>query len=372
MIVMIPITDPKSQLKPIKDEILTEMMKVLESGQYILGPQVNKLEAKIADRLGVSDAIGVASGTDALILTLEAFGIGDGDEVITTPFTFVATAEAITRVGATPVFVDVDEDTFNINPQRIVEKINQATKAILPVHLFGQPADMDAINKIAREHELIVIEDACQAFGATYKGKEVGSLSDATCFSFFPTKNLATMGDGGIITTSNPQVSEKIRMLRAHGSKKKYFHHEVGYNSRLDEIHAAILLINLHYIDEWNDQRVKLANRYFHALKDLPFITLPKSDDEKNTHVYHLFCLESEFREELMEYLAKHQIQTGIYYPCCLHLQEVYKFLNYKKGDLPIAESLSEKLFAIPLYPNLTIQNQDLVIQTLKDFKEYG
>src|SRR5690625_2920491 len=238
MIVMIPITDPKSQLKPIKDEILTEMMKVLESGQYILGPQVNKLEAKIADRLGVLDAIGVASGTDALILTLEAFGIGDGDEVITTPFTFVATAEAITRVGATPVFVDVDEDTFNINPQRIVEKINQATKAILPVHLFGQPADMDAINKIAREHELIVIEDACQAFGATYKGKEVGSLSDATCFSFFPTKNLATMGDGGIITTSNPQVSEKIRMLRAHGSKKKYFHHEVGYNSRLDEIHA--------------------------------------------------------------------------------------------------------------------------------------
>ena len=365
---MIPISDPKSQLKPLQDDMLAIFTKVLNSGQYILGPHVDKLEDEIANRLGVLEAVGVASGTDALVLALEAFGIGEGDEVITTPFTFFATAEAITRVGATPVFVDVEKDTFNINPKRIEEKITPATKAILPVHIFGQPAKMDEINQIAKNYQLIVIEDACQAFGATYQGKEVGSLGDAACFSFFPTKNLSTIGDGGLVTTSNPEIAEKIRSLRAHGSQKKYFHNEIGYNSRLDEIHAAILYTCLKYIDEWNERRITLAKRYLNELKDLPFLKLPKTDQQA-IHVYHLFCLESDVREQLMDYLAKHDIQSGVYYPCCLHLQEAYQNLNYQKGDLPIAEKLSEKLFAIPLYPNLSFQEQDIVIRALKNFK---
>lgn len=365
---MIPITDPKSQLMPIKDDMLTIFKNILERGQYILGNHVENLEKKIAQRLGVSDAIGVASGTDALVLALEAFEIGNGDEVITTPFTFFATAEAITRVGATPIFIDVEKDTFNMNPELIEEKINSKTKAILPVHLFGQPANMNTINNIANDHNLVVIEDACQAFGATYHKREVGSLSDAACFSFFPTKNLSTMGDGGMVTTSDPVVAQKIRSLRAHGSKKKYYHHEVGYNSRLDEIHAAILLLGLENIDEWNKRRIELANRYLEGLKDIPFLKLPTIRSGV-THVFHLFCLESDVREELMSYLAKNDIQTGVYYPCCLHLQEAYRHLNYQKGDLPVAELLSEKLFAIPMYPNLTFADQDIVIRALRNFK---
>ncbi len=369
MIKMIPVSDPKSQLLPLKESIMEQLMNVFENGQYILGPNVQQLENKIALRLGVSDAIGVASGTDALVLALEAFGIGKGDEVITTPFTFFATAEAITRVGATPVFVDVDQDTFNINPVCITEKITSATKAIIPVHLFGQPADMEAINQIAKAHRLIVIEDACQAFGATYRGKEVGSLSDVACFSFFPTKNLSTMGDGGMITTSHPEIAKKIRTLRAHGSKQKYFHHKIGYNSRLDEIHAAILLICLEHIDKWNDERIKIAKRYKTALADLKFIKLPKTIDDVK-HVYHLFSVASEKRDHIINHLSKKGIQTGIYYPCCLHLQEAYRELGYEKGDFPVAEKLAETLFAIPLYPGLSIQDQDHIIRSIQEFQE--
>ena len=364
---MIPVSDPRSQLEFIQDEILEEVSKVLLSGTYILGPNVTELEQKIAKRLGVSDAIAVANGTDALVLTLHAYGIGKGDEVITTPFTFFATAEAITRVGAVPVFVDVDEKTFNLDPNKISEKISTSTKAIMPVHLFGQPAKMDAINKIAKKHNLIVIEDACQAFGAKYKGKEVGSLGDAACFSFFPTKNLGTIGDGGIVTTSDPILAQKIRSLRVHGSNKKYFHDEIGYNSRLDELHAAILLTCLKYIDGWNLRRLVLASRYYEELMDLKIVETPKQLED-TTHVYHLFCIESDAREEIIKYLKLHKIQTGIYYPCCIHLQQVYKDLGYKKGDLPVAESLSEKLFAIPLYPFLSIEDQDHVIATLKRY----
>lgn len=367
---MIPMNDPRSQFECIRDEIIAEISKVLLSGQYILGGNVSKLERKIAQRLGVSDAIAVANGTDALVLTLHAYGIGKGDEVITTPFTFFATAEAISRVGATPVFVDVDKETFNLDPLKISKQITPATKAIIPVHLFGQPANMDKINHIAKKHDLIVIEDACQAFGAKYKSKEVGSLGDAACFSFFPTKNLGTMGDGGIVTTSDPQLAKRIRMLRAHGSDRKYFHNEIGYNSRLDELHAAILLICLKYIDEWNLRRLVLASRYYEELRDQTIIKLPQQL-KNTTHVYHLFCIASDARKELVEYLTSHQIQTGVYYPCCLHLQTVYKNLGYQKGDLPIAESLAERLLAIPFYPFLSIEAQDLVIAKLKSFQVY-
>jgi len=362
---MIPISDPKSQLDTIQDELLKELKDVLKSGQYILGSRVSDLECTIAKRLGTTEAIGVGNGTDALILTLHAYGIGKGDEVITTPFTFFATAEAITRVGATPVFADVDQRTFNIDPSKIEEKITDVTKAILPVHLFGQPAAMDEINQIAKKHHLYVIEDACQAFGATYKGNQAGALGDAACFSFFPTKNLPTIGDGGMITTSDPELAKRIRSLRAHGSYKKYHHNEIGFNSRLDEIHAAVIATCLNYIDQWNDRRRHLASRYDDALREIPFIRRPYRDLD-STHVYHLYCVESDQRDEFRNVLTKQNISTGVYYPRCLHLQKAYEHLRYKQGDFPIAESLSEKLFALPLYPGLSLEKQDYIIERIK------
>lgn len=362
---MIPISDPRRQLTTIQDELLAAMKDVLLSGQYILGSRVHELEREIAERLEVTEAIGVGNGTDALILTLHAYGIGAGDEVITTPFTFFATAEAITRVGATPVFVDVDEQTFNLDPRKITDKLSASTKAILPVHLFGQPAAMDDINHIAKKYNLIVIEDACQAFGATYKEKEVGSLGDTACFSFFPTKNLPTIGDGGMITTSDSELANRIRSLRVHGSYKKYHHNEIGFNSRLDEIHAAVISTNLNYIDQWNEQRRKLASRYDEKLRDISSLKLPYSCPDSK-HVYHLYCVGSGRREKVRAALEKHEISTGVYYPRCIHLQKAYAHLGYKQGDLPIAESLSQELFALPLYPGLTLAKQDYILATLK------
>lgn len=365
---MIPISNPGSQFIAIEEEILSKIQDILQSGNYILGENVSALEAEIAEKLKVSECITVANGTDALTLSLHALGIGEGDEVITTPFSFFATAEAITRVGAKPVFVDVDEKTFNLNPSYITQKITPATKAILPVHLFGQPANMDEINKVAHEHNLRVIEDACQAFGALYKGKPVGSLGDIACFSFFPTKNLSTMGDGGVITTSDPAIAKKIRSLRAHGSFKKYYHDEIGYNSRLDEIHAAIIRICLKRIDEWTEKRRQLAVRYDEELKDEKIIKTPHAS-RNSTHVYHLYCLESDYRDKIITALNKRNIQTGIYYPRCIHLQQAYKHLGYQVGDFPIAESLSNDLFAIPLYPYLSYTDQDKVITAIKNIK---
>jgi dTDP-4-amino-4,6-dideoxygalactose transaminase len=361
---MINLVDLRRQFQSVKSEILQGINDVIEEGNYILGPKVKKLEEEIARKLGVSEAIAVANGTDALVLTLDAYGIGKGDEVITTPFTFFASAEAVSRVGATPVFADVDPLTFNIDPFEIEKKITSSTKAIIPVHLFGQPADMDEINEIAKKHGLLVIEDACQAFGATYKDRWVGSLADAACFSFFPTKNLGTMGDGGIITTSDAELANRIRKLRTHGTTKKYFHDRIGYNSRLDELHAAILLVNLTKVDKWNQERRRIAARYRQYLKNVPYLKLPTEAGDRS-HIYHLFCIESERREEMMSALSNAQIQSGVYYPRCLHLQEVYASMNYKEGDFPIAESLSEKLFAIPMHPFLTESEQDQIIAIL-------
>ena len=363
---MINLVDLRRQFQSVKSEILEATNDVIEKGNYILGPRVKELEEKIATKLGVSEAIAVANGTDALVLTLEAYGIGKGDEVITTPFTFFATAEAVSRVGAVPVFADVDPLTFNIDPLEIERKITSMTKAIMPVHLFGQPAEMDEINEIAKKYGLIVIEDACQAFGATYKDKWVGSLGDAACFSFFPTKNLGTLGDGGIITTSDVNLANRIRKLRTHGTTKKYHHDQMGYNSRLDELHAAILLVNLKRIDNWNQERRKVAEGYRHGLRDVPHLKLPIEADHR-THIYHLFCIRSDSREKMMEALSNAQIQTGVYYPRCLHLQEVYSSLNYKDGDFPVAESLSKNLFAIPMHPLLTQSEQDQIITILRE-----
>jgi len=358
------LVDLRRQFQSVKYEISQAINEVIDSGQYILGPKVTELEEKIAKRMGVQEAISVANGTDALVLTLDAFGIGEGDEVITSPFTFFASAEAISRVGATPVFADIDPVTYNIDPKDVEKKITSATKAIIPIHLFGQPADMDEIMDIAKNHSLYVIEDACQAFGATYKDRPVGSLADAACFSFFPTKNFGTMGDGGVITTSDKNLAATIRKLRTHGTTKKYYHDRIGYNSRLDELHAAILLVILPKIDEWNQQRRQHAMRYWERLKHAPHLQLPKEASNR-THIYHLFCIEAKNREEVMERLIDEKIQTGVYYPQCLHLQDVYSNLNYKKGDFPIAESVSEKLFAVPMHPFLTEKEQDEVISVL-------
>lgn len=368
---MIPISHPNREFEHVEDEILQAIQTVLRSGSYILGEQVKAFECEVAERLGVDEVIGVGSGTDSLVLALEAFGIGEGDEVITTPFTFFATGEAIERVSATPIFVDIDEETYNLDPSKITEKITERTKAILPVHLFGQPADMEAINQIANRFNLIVIEDGCQAFGATYQGKQVGQLGDAACFSFFPTKNLSTMGDGGIVATSNEKVAKKIRKLRVHGSTKKYYHDTIGHNSRLDEIHAAILRICLNHIDEWNKKRRAIANKYNEQLEGLSFMQFPKEKFDR-THVYHLYSIMTSRRDQLMDFLQKQKIQTGVYYPCCLHLQNAFHHLGYKKGDLPVAEQAAEQLCSIPIFPYLTGEEQANVISAIKQFAVRG
>ncbi|MGD8191770.1 DegT/DnrJ/EryC1/StrS family aminotransferase [Brevibacillus ginsengisoli] len=362
---MIALVDLKRQFLSLRAEIMSEVEAVLSSGQYIMGSKVDQLEKKLSSYLGVPHVITVANGTDALVLTLKAYGIGKGDEVITTPFTFFASAEAVSLVGAVPVFVDIDRHTYNIDPTLIEAQITPATKAIIPVHIFGQPAAMDEIMGIAQKHNLIVVEDACQAFGAKYKGKPVGSLGHASCFSFFPTKNLGTIGDGGMIATYDSQLAETIKKLRQHGSSKKYYHEMIGYNSRLDEIHAAILGVLLERVDQWNDQRRELADRYREFLAEETSLLI-QAESPDAPHIYHLFCLESGERDNYMDKLIQADIQTAVYYPIPLHLQEVYHSLGYQKGDFPVAEQVSERIFAIPMSPFLSKEEQDQVIAALR------
>ncbi|WP_112179548.1 MULTISPECIES: DegT/DnrJ/EryC1/StrS aminotransferase family protein [Paraliobacillus] len=363
---MIRLIDLKRQYQSIETELLETMKNVLQSGNFILGPEVAQLEKRVATNLLVSDAITVASGTDALILTLHAYGIGKGDEVITSPFTFIATAEAISRIGARPVFADVDSATGLIDPAQIRKHITRKTKCIIPIHLFGQAAEMDQINQIAKDNNLIVIEDACQAYGATYKDRPVGSLGDAACFSFFPTKNLGGIGDGGIVTTNNTQIANRIRQLRVHGSNKKYYHDEVGYNSRLDSLQAAILLVCLDHIDNWNEKRRKAAKVYIDQLSSLSTVEF-LNEKQDNKHVYHLFCLKSTNRDAIITNLKKNEIAAAIYYPCCLHLQKAYADLHYQVGDFPEAETLSKSVLSIPMHPFLTNEEQRKIINSIKE-----
>ncbi|MCF6096385.1 DegT/DnrJ/EryC1/StrS family aminotransferase [Thermovorax subterraneus] len=368
---MIQFLDLKAQYQEIKQEIKKEIEEVLESGQYILGPKEKQFEREIAEYLGVKHAIGVANGTDALIISLDALGIGPGDEVITTPFTFFASAECISRVGAKPVFADISfEDNLNIDTEKIEEKITEKTKAIIPVHIFGCPCNMDEIIEIAKRYDLFIVEDACQAIGAEYKGKKVGAIGDIGCFSFFPTKNLGGYGDGGLVVTNNDELAEKIKRLRVHGSTKKYYHSQIGYNSRLDEMQAAILKVKLKYIDQWNEKRIERARLYNEKLKDLPII-LPKiyREDYKK-HVFHLYTILTQKRDELKKYLEQKGIPTGIYYPLPLHLQEVYKDLGYKRGDLPNAEEACERALSLPLYPELKEGQVEYVAKTVREFFE--
>lgn len=361
----IQLVNLERQYDLIENKIDKAIKKVLRNGQYILGPEEKALEKEIAEYLGVRYAIGVANGTDALVLALRALNIGLGDEVITTPFTFFATAEAISHVGAVPVFVDVDPDTYNINSDLIEEKITERTKAIIPVHIFGQPCDMDGIIEIAKKHNLYVIEDACQAMGAEYKGQKVGTFGDAACFSFFPTKNLGGYGDGGMVVTNNSNIAEKVDMLRKHGSKKKYYNEEIGYNSRLDELQAAILRVKLRYLDKWNDMRINAANKYDNLLSDLSDVIKTPYKIKEAKHIYHLYCIQCENREIIMQKLKERGIATGIYYPVPLHLQKAYTNLGYKQSDLPVAEDLCKKIFAIPMFPEISDDEINYISDTL-------
>lgn len=362
----IPLLDLKAQLAPIRDELLQAVSNVLDSGQYIMGPEVKALEEEVANYVGVKHAIGVANGTDALLLALDAAGVGKGDEVITTPFTFFATAEVVSRLGATPVFVDIDTQTYNIDVNQIEAKITEKTKAIIPVHIFGQPANMDEIMAIAEKHNLFVLEDAAQGFGSEYKGRKIGALGHAATYSFFPTKNLGGYGDGGMIVTNDDELARKARILRVHGSNPKYYHSMIGYNSRLDAMQAAMLRIKLRHIDDWNEGRRKNAALYNELLKDTPLITPYVAEDRK--HIYHLYIVQADDRDELMAYLREKGISTGVYYPVPLHRQEVYQSLGYAEGSLPVSEYMSTRTFALPMYAELETETVHMIADTIKSY----
>lgn len=347
----IPLLDLHAQYENIKEEINQAVLNVLAGGQYILGPNVKALEKEIASYCGVKYGIGVANGTDALMLSLVAYGIGPGDEVITSPFTFFASAEVISQVGARPVFVDIDANTFNIDVEKIEAKITNRTKAIIPVHIFGQMVNMDKVMNLAKRYNLIVIEDACQAIGAEYKGKKAGSIGHVGCFSFFPTKNLGGYGDGGMIVTDDEKILDKIKILRVHGSSPKYYHSMVGYNSRLDEIQAAMLRVKFRYIDEWNEKRRIGACLYNDLLIASPVVTPFVADENKS--VYHLYVIRTQARDNLANKLSADGISTGVYYPVPLHLQKVYANMGYRAGEMPIVEQMCKEVLAIPLYPEL-------------------
>lgn len=359
---MIPMVDLKNQYQRLKAEIDAELAGVLESAHFILGPNVQAFEREAAEYLGVKHAIGCASGTDALHLALLAAGIGPGDEVITPAFTFIATAEAIRYVGATPVFVDIRPDTFNLDVDQVAAAISERTRALLPVHLFGQPADMPALMALAEKHDLKVIEDCAQSFGADIDGRMTGGIGLAGCHSFFPSKNLGAYGDGGMITTNDDALAEHLRSLRNHGSKVRYHHDEIGYNSRLDEMQAAILRVKLRHIDEFNQGRRRAAHAYSEALKD---VVTPPAEDGLGTHVYHQYTLLSERRDDIQKALQAADIACAIYYPIPLHQQKV--FADECAGlSLPVTEDVSRRCLSLPIFPELSDAQIETIVATIR------
>lgn len=359
----IPLIDLRAQYLELKTEIDSAINRVLNSGVYIGGPEVEALEREIAATTGTQYAVSVGNGTDALLLAMEAAGIGAGDEVITSPFTFFATAESIVRCGAVPVFADIDEKTYNLSPAAAEACITPRTKAILPVHIFGQPADMDAFRSLADRHGLIVIEDACQALGASCKGRPVGGIGDLGCISFFPTKNLGGYGDGGIVVTNDGQLADKVRLLAHHGSRKKYYHEIVGCNSRLDPLQAAVLRVKLSKLTEWNERRREVAAYYNSSLQGTSMT--PPYSDSQGDHVYHLYATQCPDRARVAHELMKYGISTGHYYPCPLHLQQALQGLGYRMGDFPITEQACRQSLSLPISPHLTKQMQEYVMVKL-------
>jgi len=363
----IPLVDLKKQYQGIKEEILAEISKVLDGMQLFLGKNVQTFESHFAAYCGTEYAIGVGSGTDALHLALLACGIGPGDEVITVSNTFFATVEAIALVGARPVFVDIDPDTYNIDPSQIEEALTSRTRAIIPVHLYGQPADMDPILEIAKSHKIKVIEDACQAHGAEYKGRRTGSLGDAGCFSFYFTKNLGAYGEAGIITTSDPDIAKECRLLRDHGQDPKYYHSLFGVNDRLDEIQAAVLNVKLPHLDEWTESRRNIAQTYNAGL---PKSIVKPQEKEWAKHVYHLYVIRTPDRDELRAWLETKGVSSGMHYPIPIHLQEAWR--NYGGGDfsLPITEKVVREILSLPMYPELSAEEVDYICNCIQDFSK--
>jgi dTDP-4-amino-4,6-dideoxygalactose transaminase len=373
----VPLLNLKAQHEQVGERIEELVLGVLRSGNYILGDMGRKLEQELATICGTRYGIGVANGTDALILSLWAANIGPGDEVITPSFTFAATAEAIALRGATPVFVEVDPVTYNINPNAIAAAITAKTKAIIPVHLYGQPADMEPIMSLAERHNLIVIEDNAQAIGATYKGRPTGSFGHLACISFYPTKNLGAAGDAGMIVTNDQALADRLRALRAHGSKVRYYHDELGVNSRLDELQAAVLLAKIPYLKQWNEKRNQVARWYNQALKHTPGIVLPEVM-LRSTHVWHQYTVRigspgvssttpAITRDEVVRELSSRGIGCMCYYPVPLHMQTAFANYGYREGDLPISEQLAREVVSLPMYPELEEWQVKIVAQALHE-----
>jgi len=365
----VPFMDLRAQYAHLRGEMLATMEAVLASGDFILGPPVAEFERAFAAYLGVRHVVGVASGTDAIVLALRAFGVGPGDEAITAANGFVATAEAILHVGARPVFVDVDPTTYTLDPAQVAERVTARTKAIVPVHLYGQPADMAPLRQVAAQYGLPVVEDAAQAHGATYDGLRVGSRGDAACFSFYPTKNLGAYGDAGAVATNHDHIAEAVRKLRAHGGVEKYQHDLIGYNSRLDTLQAAVLLAKLQHLDAWNDARHERAARYTERLNALPGVVTPRAAAGR-THVYHLYVIRVEWgdRDELRRHLQAHAVQTAVHYPTPLHLTPALAPLAYHHGDFPVAEQCSRQVLSLPMYPELGLDQLDYVAERVHEY----
>ncbi|MBT8129980.1 MAG: DegT/DnrJ/EryC1/StrS family aminotransferase [Gammaproteobacteria bacterium] len=359
----IPMVDLKGQYLTLKDEIDSAILEGLSATQFILGPNVQAFEKETAAYLGVEHAVGVASGTDALHLALAAAGIGEGDEVITTPFTFIATAEAICYVGAVPVFVDIDPYTFNIDLNQVADAITDKTKAVIPVHLFGQPVDMNALKGLCDDKGLKIVEDCAQSFGAHIDNQQTGSFGDFGAFSFFPSKNLGCYGDGGLVTTNDEKGANELRVLRNHGSRERYHHNVIGYNSRLDELQAIILRIKLKHIDDYNSNRRRVAHRYSEALADTSIQTA--FEDNIGYHIYHQYTLLHENRDSIMKALQDNNIACAVYYPIPLHKQEVY-MEAYKDISLPVSEAVAAKCFSLPVYPELEDDKVDVITGIIK------
>ena len=384
----VPLLDLQAQYATIKDKVRAAVDEVLESQRFVLGAQVSALEEEIAKLCEVPFAVGVASGTDALLLSLKALGVGPGDSVVTVPFTFFATAGTVVNLGARPIFVDIEpagfemdaeklssffarECTFNPAEKKLVHKASGTiVKAIVPVHLYGQCADMDEILEVARRYDLPVVEDACQAIGATYKGRKAGAMGDLGCFSFFPSKNLGGAGDGGMVVTSNPQLAERVRLLRTHGAHPKYFHAIVGFNSRLDELQAAILRVKLPYLQEWSEARGENALKYTRdfAAADLLSCVTPPVVLPRRTHIYHQFVIRCPKRDALLQFLKAAGIGTEIYYPVSMHEQECFRYLGYAAADMPHSYAASKETLALPIYPELSDEQRRHVVKSIAEF----
>jgi dTDP-4-amino-4,6-dideoxygalactose transaminase len=367
----IPLLDLQAQHRTIAAETFREITRVVNSQKFILGDDVRAFETDIAAYCSAKFAVGCASGSDALFLALLAAGIGPGDEVLTTPYTFFATVGAICRAGAAPVFADVEADTFNIDPALLPDILARHPKirAIIPVHLFGACADMDRISFAVAGREVFIIEDAAQSIGSEYKDRRAGTMGDAGCFSFFPSKNLGAYGDGGMVTTNDPAVAEKLCTLRVHGSKRKYYHNLIGINSRLDALQAAILRVKLRYLDEWTEARQRNADLYREVLNGLGVpVTVPSSEPYQTRHIYNQFVICSQKRNELQDFLKQHGIGTEVYYPLPMHMQPCFSHLGYQEGDFPISERLANESLALPVYPELTADDITYVCETIRNF----